>query len=73
MVARSSVEVEYQAMALATCELMWLKQLFRELRLYESEPMKLISDNQVTLHIASNPAFYERTTLNLTTISFKKR
>ncbi|RVW16568.1 Retrovirus-related Pol polyprotein from transposon TNT 1-94 [Vitis vinifera] len=32
VVARSSAEAEYRAMALATCELIWLKHLFRELR-----------------------------------------
>ena len=61
VVARSSAEAEYRAMALATCELMWLKQLLQELKLYESEPMELICDNQAALHIASNPVFHERT------------
>ena len=28
VVARSSAEAEYRAMTLATCELIWLKQLF---------------------------------------------
>ena len=32
IVARFSVEAEYQAMALATCELIWLKHLLQELR-----------------------------------------
>jgi len=32
VVARSSVEAEYRVMALATCELVWLKQLLRELQ-----------------------------------------
>ena len=29
--ARSCVEAKYRAMALETCELIWLKQLFKEL------------------------------------------
>lgn len=33
VVARSSVEAGYRAMALTTCELIWLKHLLRELRL----------------------------------------
>ncbi|RVW26536.1 Retrovirus-related Pol polyprotein from transposon RE1 [Vitis vinifera] len=61
VVARSSVEVEYRVMALATCELIWLKHLLRELRFGKDEQMKLIYDNQAALHIASNPVFYERT------------
>ena len=61
MVARSSVEGKYQAMALPTFELMWLKQLLQEVKLYELELMELICDNQVTLHVASNLVFHERT------------
>nr|CAN67123.1 hypothetical protein VITISV_040164 [Vitis vinifera] len=61
IVARSSAEVEYQAMALATCELIWLKHFLRELRFGKDEQMKLICDNQAALHIASNPVFHERT------------
>ena len=47
-------------MALATCELIWLKQLFQELRFGKDEPMKLEHDNQAALHIALNPVFHER-------------
>ncbi|RDX80722.1 putative mitochondrial protein, partial [Mucuna pruriens] len=55
IVARSSVEVEYQAMVLATCELIWVKQLIQELKFTDVQPMKLYCDNQAALHIASNP------------------
>ena len=48
-------------MALATCELIWLKHLLQELRFGKNEQMKLICDNQATLHISSNPVFHERT------------
>ena len=48
-------------MALATCELIWLRHLFQELRFGKDEQMKLICDNQATLHIASNPIFHEMT------------
>ena len=61
VVARSSAEAEYRAMALATCELIWLRHLLQELRFGKGEQMKLICDNQATLHIASNPVFHERT------------
>jgi len=59
--ARSSVKAEYQAMANATCELIWLKQLLQELKLCEMFPMKLVCDNQAILHIAFSPIFHERT------------
>jgi len=32
VVARSSAEAEYRTMASAACELVWLKQLLRELQ-----------------------------------------
>ena len=56
-----SVEVEYRAMALATCELIWLKQLLQELRFRKDGQMTLVCDNQTGLHIAFNPVFHERT------------
>ena len=50
VVARSSAEAECRAMALATCELIWLRHLLRELRFGKDEQMKLIYDNQAALH-----------------------
>nr|CAN80319.1 hypothetical protein VITISV_017071 [Vitis vinifera] len=47
-------------MTLATCELIWLKHLLRELRFGKDEQMKLICNNQAALHIASNLVFHER-------------
>ncbi|XP_075099322.1 secreted RxLR effector protein 161-like [Nicotiana tabacum] len=35
VVARSSAEAEYRAMTLATCELIWLKQLLQDLKCVE--------------------------------------
>lgn len=57
--AQSSAEVEYHAMALRTCEVIWLKH-FTELKFCELRTMKLICDNQATLHVAHNPVFHER-------------
>ena len=48
-------------MALATCELIWLKQLLQELRIGNDGQMTLVCDNQAALHIASNPVFHEST------------
>ena len=61
VVVRSSAELEYRAMATATCELVWLKQLLRELKFGKIDQMKLVCDNQAALHIASNPVYHERT------------
>ena len=51
VIARSSAEAEYRVMALATCELIWLKHLLQELRFRKDEQMKLICDNQVIFHL----------------------
>ena len=61
MVAKSSAETEYRVMALATYELIWLKQLFQELRFGNDGQMTFVCDNQATLHIDSNSIFHERT------------
>ena len=59
--AKFSAEAEYRAMTLATCELIWLKKFLQELKFGKDEQMMLVCDNQATLHIASNPVFYEMT------------
>ncbi|XP_057434172.1 uncharacterized protein LOC130726869 isoform X2 [Lotus japonicus] len=61
VVARSSAEAEYCAMAQTTCELMWVGQILSEMGIERISPMKLWCDNQAALHISSNPVFHERT------------
>ena len=61
VVARSSAEAEYRAMASAACELIWLKGLLCDLGFLQSTAMPLHCDNQAAMHIASNPVFHERT------------
>ena len=58
--ARSSAEAEYRVTISATCDLVWLKQLLRELQFGDVTQMTLVCDNQVALHISSNPIFHER-------------
>ena len=48
-------------LTLATCELIWLKQLLQELRYRKDGQMTLVCDNQAALYIASNPVFHEMT------------
>ena len=45
VVARSSAESEYRAMAQATCELVWMRQLLVELGFEDPAPMELWCDN----------------------------
>ncbi|XP_042946560.1 uncharacterized protein LOC122279793 isoform X3 [Carya illinoinensis] len=61
VVARSSAEAEYRAMAHTTSELTWLQHFLQEIGFPAPIPLQLFCDNQAALHIASNPVFHERT------------
>lgn len=61
VVARSSAEAEYRAMATTTSEIIWLRVLLKNLGFGSSQPTILYCDNQAAMHIASNPVFHERT------------
>ncbi|BBH06980.1 wall-associated kinase 2 [Prunus dulcis] len=60
-VSRSSAEAEYRAMAMATCELQWLRYLLYDLGLSHTTPSLLYCDNQAALYIAANPVYHECT------------
>ena len=61
IVSQSSAESEYRALAQFVCEIMWLYQLLMEVGIKTPVLAKLWCDNQVALHITSNPVFHERT------------
>ena len=58
---RSSADAKYRAIAHTSCELLWLKHFLEELMFEVLLPMSMYCDNEVAIHIASNPMFYERT------------
>ncbi|KAH9769815.1 hypothetical protein KPL71_012150 [Citrus sinensis] len=60
-VSRSSTEVEYQSMAVTSCELTLLKALLKSLDVSYFLPMHFYCDSQAVLHITTNPVFHERT------------
>ncbi|KAJ0855589.1 putative RNA-directed DNA polymerase [Helianthus annuus] len=61
VVARSTAEAEYRAMSSATCEIMWVLNILRELHVDCNLPVKLCCDSQSAISIALNPVFHERT------------
>ena len=61
VVARSSVEAKFHAMASGICELLWLRKIMMELRLLLETPMKLYYDNKASINIAKNIVQHDRT------------
>ncbi|CAM8961061.1 unnamed protein product [Rhodiola kirilowii] len=61
VVARSSAESEYRALAGACGEVLWLVRLLGDMRVHVSPPVPIHCDNQAAIHIARNPVFHERT------------
>ncbi|CAM8997450.1 unnamed protein product [Rhodiola kirilowii] len=60
-VSRSSAESEYRSMAHASCELVWIAAILRDLHIPVATPIPLYCDNKAASHIAKNPVFHERT------------
>ena len=61
VVARSSTEAEYRALAATTAELIWLRWLLQDLGIDCSAATQLHCDNQSAIQIAHNDVFHERT------------
>jgi hypothetical protein len=60
IISRLSAKAKYRSMAAVTCELTWLRCLFKDLQVC-LKPITLFCDNQVALHIAANLVYHERT------------
>ncbi|XP_039136472.1 uncharacterized mitochondrial protein AtMg00810-like isoform X2 [Dioscorea cayenensis subsp. rotundata] len=55
VVARSSAEAEFRALALGICEGMWLKRIISELGFQDLQSINTLCDNQSAISIAKNP------------------
>lgn len=60
MVARSSAEAEYRAMAITIYEIIWLRWLLSELDIPQLRPTKLICDNQAIVQMSANLIFHDK-------------
>lgn len=60
LVARSSAEAEYRAMATATADLMWVQSLLAELQVPTHSPL-LLCDNLSAVMLSHNPVLHART------------
>lgn len=61
VVARSSTESEYRALADATSELLWLRWLLIDMGVTHSAATMLHCDNRSAIQISHNDVFHERT------------
>ncbi|KAH9693065.1 retrovirus-related pol polyprotein from transposon RE1 [Citrus sinensis] len=61
MVARSTAESEYRAMALCTTEITWINSLFDELKIEMQRTPMILSDSTSAAAIATNPVYHSKT------------
>ena len=61
LVARSSAEAKFLAMAQGVYELLWLKIILEDLKIKWDGPMRLYRDNKSTISIAHNQVQHDQT------------
>ncbi|CAN1150187.1 Copia protein [Linum perenne] len=61
VVARSSAEAEYRALALGITEVTWIGRLLQELKVTVPKPIRIYCDNKAAVAIAHNPVLHDRT------------
>jgi hypothetical protein len=60
VVSRSTAEAEYRAMSVCLSEMLWVRHLLSEPKLWEGS-LTLWCDNKSTINIANNPVQHDRT------------
>ncbi|GJY17050.1 ribonuclease H-like domain-containing protein [Tanacetum coccineum] len=59
--SKSLAEAEYRPMTAATCEVMWIVKIMRDLNVDNLIPADLYCDNKYTIQIAANLVMHEKT------------
>ncbi len=60
-VAMSSTEAEYMSLTAAVQEVIWLKRMLSNLKVYSKSKVVIFQDNQGAIALAKNPIFHQRT------------
>ena len=60
VVARSSTEVEFRALAHGLTEVMWIKGILQDLKIKMDSPTIVFCDNQSTIRVSHNPVQHDR-------------
>jgi hypothetical protein len=61
VVSKSTAEAEYRAMSQGLGEMLWVRNLLRELKILRQGSLKVWCDNMSAINIANNPVQHERT------------
>ena len=59
--AQSTTDAEIVSMNLATKEIVWIRNLLKEMGIAIAQPTRLLCDNQSAIMLAHNPVFHKRT------------
>ncbi|GKE00195.1 ribonuclease H-like domain-containing protein, partial [Tanacetum coccineum] len=59
--SKSSAEAEYRSMATTTCEVMWIVNILKDLKVTNLLPAELYCDNSAAIQITANLVMHEKT------------
>jgi len=59
-ISLSTTKAEYIATSLVSCEVVWLRKLFREFLGYVLDTTMIFCDNQSGILLSENPVFHDR-------------